>query len=90
MNDYGDTLRNAGLEIPETTEDRKAIMKLAGVLGVKGTGAMQADGLVVLLDPAIIDPHLPHQYDIIRFAKKRNLALVCSDISTPEPGIKIK
>ena len=90
MNEYGDALRGAGLEIPETTEDRHAIGKLAGVLGVKGTGAMQADGLVVLLDPSVVDPHLPHKSDIIRFAKKRNLVLVCSDISSPEPGILIK
>lgn len=90
INEYGDALRGAGLEISETTEDRKAISKLAGVLGVKGTGALQADGLVVLLDPSIVDPHLPHKSDIIRFAKKRNLNLICSDISVPEPGIKIQ
>ena len=90
MNEYGDTLRSAGLEISETTEDRRAIAKLAGVLGVKGTGAMQADGLVVLLDPSVVGEHLPHKDDIIRFAKKRNLVLISSDISSPEPGIVIK
>jgi mevalonate kinase len=90
MNEYGDTLRRAGLEISATTEDRKALAQLPGVLGVKGTGALQADGLVVVLDPAFAAPHLPHKENTIRFAEARNLVLVCSDISTSETGILIQ
>ncbi len=51
MDDYAEVLYQAKLEIPATTEDRKALRKLPGVLGVKGTGAMQSDGILVLVEP---------------------------------------
>lgn len=52
MNDYANALNGLGLEIPSTTDDRQALAALPGVLGVKGAGAMQADAVLVLVDPA--------------------------------------
>jgi mevalonate kinase len=52
MNDYAQALNGLGLEISPTTADRQALAALPGVLGVKGAGAMQADAILVLVDPA--------------------------------------
>ncbi len=51
LTDYAETLRSEGLEIPATTEDRQFALEFDGILGVKGTGALQADALVVAIDP---------------------------------------
>jgi mevalonate kinase len=51
--DYGEVLGRLGLEIEETRRDREALSALPGVLGIKGTGALQADALVAILDPEI-------------------------------------
>ncbi len=48
MEQYGDALATAGFEIEATGRDRKALRGLSGVLGVKGTGALQADAILVL------------------------------------------
>ncbi|MCM2276517.1 MAG: hypothetical protein NDJ89_00380 [Oligoflexia bacterium] len=81
LGDYAEALRAAGLEIAATTEDRRALSALPGVLGVKGAGALQADALVVLLQP-----ECPHRESVIEEAKARNLALV-SDGIRYEPGV---
>ncbi len=49
---YGDKLAGLGLEISRTREDREAIRRFPGVLGVKGAGALQADAVIVLIDPS--------------------------------------
>jgi mevalonate kinase len=51
MNWYADTLAENGLESRATFEDRRALGATSGVCGVKGTGAMQADVMLVLLAP---------------------------------------
>jgi hypothetical protein len=48
---YGDLLASMDLEAPATRRDKLALLKIQGVLGVKGTGAMQADALVAAIDP---------------------------------------
>jgi len=53
---YGDALAFLDLEDGATARDRQAIAKLPGVLGVKGTGALQADALVAAIDPRGWDP----------------------------------
>lgn len=47
---YAEVLRQAHLECDATFEDRQVLRKLPGVLGVKGTGALQSDGIIVLTD----------------------------------------
>jgi hypothetical protein len=53
MNWYADTLAENGLEARAAFEDRRALGATPGVCGVKGTGAMQADVLLVLLAPHV-------------------------------------
>ena len=50
FDDYADMLSKAGLEVQGAHEDRQALRQLPGVLGVKGTGALQSDALLVVLD----------------------------------------
>lgn len=51
MNQTAELLKRAGLETPETTTLRNEVKNLRSVLGVKGSGAMQSDALVVLAEP---------------------------------------
>jgi hypothetical protein len=69
-NGYAQALWRAGLEAGATHEDRRALAALPGVLGVKGTGAMQADAIVVLLDQAASADSVTEQ------ARSRGLKLV--------------
>lgn len=48
---YAQALFALGLETAATTEIRSELSKLPGVLGVKGTGALQADAILVVRDP---------------------------------------
>jgi hypothetical protein len=78
INDYGDRLRTLGFEIPQTTEDRKAFRDVSGVCAVKGTGAMQADALIVLGDPRIYGETERRDFleRLLVLAKERDLRLV--------------
>jgi mevalonate kinase len=53
---YGDALAALDLEDGATRRDRQILAKLPGVLGIKGTGALQADALVAAIDPLGWDP----------------------------------
>lgn len=75
---YADTLASCGLEIRATREDREAISDLPGVLGAKGTGALQADALVVLMSPG----HGPE--GVIELAQKRGLVLAANGLRWEE------
>ena len=84
LNSYGDALRVADLEIPATSTDRQALGSLPGVLGIKGTGALQADALVVLVDPEQCAQH--SRKKIIEAAQGRGLTLVSDGLSS-ETGV---
>jgi mevalonate kinase len=56
MNDFADRLASLDLEDGATRRDREALGKIPGVLGIKGSGAMQADALVALIDARSLDP----------------------------------
>ena len=82
LEDYGNALADLGLEIAATRADREAIRKISGVLGVKGAGALQADAIVVLVDPGrAVMPEL------IATIEKRGLRFVGTADSC-EPGVR--
>ncbi|MFL5814396.1 MAG: hypothetical protein ACJ763_12525 [Bdellovibrionia bacterium] len=84
MSDYAQALHGLGLEIPSTTADRHALVSLPGVLGVKGAGAMQADAVLVLVDPAA---GAEAREQIQKVAESRGLRLACNGLSQVE-GLK--
>jgi mevalonate kinase len=86
LNQYGDLLRESGFEVEATTRDREAIARISGVIGVKGTGALQADGLVVVVDPLELD----QRDEIVRAIEKRDLRCLAQGLSSKEPGITIQ
>jgi hypothetical protein len=53
MNEYAEVLAENGLEAQATFEDRQALRALPGVCGVKGSGAMQTDVMLLLLAPRV-------------------------------------
>lgn len=55
IGDYADRLAALDLEDGTTRLDRHALSAISGVLGSKGTGALQSDALVVVVDPATLD-----------------------------------
>jgi hypothetical protein len=55
LSEYGDRLGSLDLEDGATRRDRIRLAEVPGVLGIKGTGALQADALVAALDPARLD-----------------------------------
>lgn len=74
LNNYGDALARAGLEIQATRLDREALAALPGVLGVKGAGAMQADAILAVMAPgAAVEK-------VIETAAARDLVLMCNGI----------
>lgn len=86
MNDYALALNRLGLEIPSTTEDRHALAALSGVLGVKGAGAMQADAVLVLVDPAA---GANARERVRELAESRGLKLAANGLSKVD-GLKWK
>lgn len=76
VNEYAMLLRSMGLELPQTTEDRMSLRDVRGVCAVKGTGAMQADAILVLGDPAL--PIDEIAAELLPIAEKRDLRLVSS------------
>jgi len=79
---YGDLLAESELEIPATAEDRAVLGPLPGVIGIKGTGALQADGILLMIDPAKAD-----RARIIAEARARNLVLISDGLQNHE-GLK--
>lgn len=74
VNEYARLLRAMGLELSQTTEDRAALRDVPGVCAVKGTGAMQADALVVFGNPEVNHAELSQKLTAV--AQSRNLRLV--------------
>ncbi len=81
MSDYGSILCREGWELKATTEDRLAIAQHPDVLGVKGTGALQSDALIVLVQKGA------DRASLIDIAKKRDLKLVREGLSF-EMGVR--
>jgi mevalonate kinase len=82
MSDYAQALNGLGLEILSTTADRQALAALPGVLGVKGAGAMQADAVLVLVDPAA---GAEARDQVQKVAESRGLRLACNGLSQVAP-----
>lgn len=80
--EYAEALQTLGLELPVTTEDREALQRISGVAGVKGMGALQADGVIVLLE----DEGLGRE-EVLRVARDRDLVLLADGLK-PEEGIR--
>jgi mevalonate kinase len=76
VNEYARLLRSMGFELPQTTEDRAVLSKISGVRAVKGTGAMQADAVLVFGDPT--ENFSVLQSRVLQIAESRNLRLVTS------------
>lgn len=81
--EYADVLSAAGYEIEAARVDRQVIAKVQGVLGVKGTGALQSDALIVVIDSSQFDSQ---QFN--RVLQERNLRL-WSERLIPESGIRV-
>lgn len=73
---YADILRRENLEVGATFEDRQSLRHLPGVLGIKGTGALQSDGLIV-----VMDPKAPSVSVVIEAAQKRGLKLISEGLT---------
>jgi hypothetical protein len=75
--EYAEILWNAGLESPAAHADREALEALPRVNGVKGTGALLSDGVLVFMDEL-------HTADdrarVIEAAQERGLKLVLDGI----------
>lgn len=71
--EHAEALRALGFEAQETTQDREAFQGQPGVLGIKGSGALQADALILTLDPAISEAD---RENILAIAKTRGLEKV--------------
>lgn len=81
LDQYAETLHSFGLELAEAHEDRRALRSEAGVLGVKGTGALLADALIVLTDG---EPGTRER--LVRAAESYGLREIGP--LKPEPGIR--
>lgn len=80
LNQYGEALSAMKLELPAIRELCIYARTLPGVLGVKGTGALQSDGLVVLVD------HPDRRAEVIRELSQRGLRLLTEGL-TLEQGV---
>jgi hypothetical protein len=81
MNEYAEALHEGGLSIPQTASDRAALEWLPGVKGIKGAGALQADAILILMEPAA-DPEQGRQQRaaVLEAARARGLRLVADGI----------
>jgi hypothetical protein len=71
FDEWARAMKEHSLEIEATREDREALRRLPGVLGVKGAGALQADCLLVLCKPVA-----GMQNEVLRVAASRGLTQV--------------
>jgi hypothetical protein len=75
MCEYAEVLAEFGLEARATFEDRHALGALPGVCGAKGSGAMQADVVLVLTAPDV------DSAPIIQLALSRGLRLISNGLT---------
>lgn len=76
VNEYANLLRSHGFELPQTSDDRAAIRDVRGVCAVKGTGAMQADAILVFGDPDLEISEI--RDELMEVARKRDLRPIAS------------
>lgn len=82
---YAEALAAHGLEHPSAREERELAMRVPGVLGCKGTGALLADGLVVLWDPTLAaDQRMLAESELDRVFAARSLQKVSAGEWFPE------
>jgi mevalonate kinase len=79
---YADMLSKFDLEIAQARSDRDAISAFPGILGAKGTGALQSDALIAVYDPARLDVEA-----FRAFLAARDLRVWCERLSM-EPGLE--
>jgi len=84
METYGDVLASQDLEDATTHQDRRALSKVPGVLGVKGTGAHQSDALIAVVDPLRLD--LDHWRAVVGRLQLRDLG----ELSPAEAGLSLE
>ncbi len=80
---YASLLNSQGLESQSTHRERLLLRQQKGVLGVKGTGAMQSDAMIVLMD-AESDP-----VAVIQLAQNLGLKLMATKLDVQE-GVQWK
>ena len=80
LNEYGDELARNGLEIEASTRDRAAFRGIHGVLAVKGSGALQADSILVYVEGE------GSKQTVLDTAKRLGLRVVASSLA-PEHGM---
>lgn len=88
MSRYADLLKERGLENEKTFQMRSELMKLPGVLGVKGTGALQADAVITL-----VDTQTDHFEENLEKVKQEAAKMGLTHVQTglfPEQGIQFE
>jgi hypothetical protein len=83
MDRYAGALGELGLEVPAAAEDREALRKIPGVLGVKGAGALQSDAVLVLVDSSHASA-AGIRAQVREVARAHGLKLVCDGLSRQE------
>ncbi len=78
MSSYAVALWREGWEMQATSDDRLAFEAHPAVLGVKGTGALQSDALIVLTQKGA------DRSDLLGLAERRGLKLVCEGLAVQE------
>ncbi len=77
---YAETLCKWDLEIASTTQDRRHLAAISGVLGVKGAGALQSDAIIALVSDRC------DRNQVVAEATARGLKLVTSAL-IPDVGV---
>lgn len=77
MTEYSECLRDVGLEVRATREDLSVLAAMPGVLGAKGAGALQADSIVLVMDPGA---GAEARATVIERASERGLELVANGL----------
>lgn len=85
---YAQLLNSEGLECQATLEDRMALRELDGVLGVKGSGALQSD-VILVLTSVYGAKGLDRKRKILEVAEQRGLKLITEGLK-PEKGLEKK
>ena len=76
---YAKGLNSLGLEEQKTYHDRLELNQLPGVLGVKGLGAMQSDGLLLFIDKETVSNKGARLDKVLKQAEALDLKLVNND-----------
>lgn len=98
VSEYGNILDGIGLQCDAMRADRIALSELEGVVGTKGTGALQSDGLLVVMEDPVLLPgsgatsqfqkgsQISAQQKIVEVAASRGLKWVAGGLQA-NPGL---